>query len=68
MKDQNEQEEEDEQVGLRIRRRLEPNEHIHSIFNCSSVDGLDKIGKIGVEEREGGAKKTNMWVSVFATA
>lgn len=37
-------EEEEQEVGLRIRRRLEPNEHIQSIINCSSVDGLDKIG------------------------
>lgn len=47
MKDATEQivdEEEDQEVGLRIRRRLEPNEHIQSIINCASVDGLDRIG------------------------
>ena len=52
-----ETEEEEEHIGSRIRRRLDPDDQIEISYNCSSVDGLDKIG---VQERE-----SHSWTSLI---
>jgi hypothetical protein len=37
---------EEEQLDMKIKRLLEPDDNIDIIFNCGSVDGLDKAGML----------------------